>query len=161
MDEHTKISYDLIKEMLLDVFRKDTSLNKPNPVIRYDRDYLLSTRPKPLSEPINHLPHKSEDRNINFRRRFHKEKIKTKCNFCGELGHIKRTCSKNRAFRNPISIPSPQLDYEPKFLKVVKFLDLLQVQPISIAELRQLRTIIDTLIYFHPTSYNQHCKPPL
>jgi len=136
--------------MLLVVFPKDPSLDKPNPVIQYNRDYLLSTRPKPLSEPIYRTPLKIENKHIKVQRRSYKERPRPKCNFCGEIGHIKRTCLRNQAFIKSTQTPSPILDYEPKFLKVVKFLDLLQIQPILTTKLRQLRTIIDTLIYFHP-----------
>jgi len=52
MGSNTQLSNDLIKEMLVDIFLKKTILDKPNSIIQYNRDYLLSVRPQSSTEPI-------------------------------------------------------------------------------------------------------------
>jgi len=78
--------------------------------------------------------------------------------FCGEIGHIKRTCSKkqvyNKTKRNPsqsTKILPTSISFEQEFLESARGLTQLRNHEVSLDELLKIRTIVNTLIYYYPT----------
>lgn len=168
-----KLSQELIYDILLEIFPKEEIKEKPSPVIRYNRQYLQELRPIPKTEPIIEKFSNPNFNSLNTR------KIRTNlpkptknyrgrnsCHFCGETGHIKRSCVKKQEFddktRNrfqPTKNLFTSISFDQEFLETARGLIPLRNPEISIEELIKIRTIVNTLIYFRPASekISGHC----
>jgi len=90
-------------------------------------------------------------------------RIVNNCHFCGEVGHIKQTCLKKQTFDKTTKIPlnlgispSPFVTYDIEFIRTI--IGLLQLNlGITIDKLIRIKTIVNTLIYFHPSQI-EYCS---
>jgi len=103
------------------------------------------------------------------------------CHWCGETGHVKSTCFKKQAFDNtngktpntntfhypscssrfsqiprpidprPVEPTTPFVTYDIDFDIILKGLKSFTQPKIPIDKLLQLRAVVNTLIYFHPS----------
>jgi len=87
------------------------------------------------------------------------------CHFCGDKGHIKKSCIRKQTyenttrncFNNPTihlnNLVPPQIpiSFDLEFLESARGLIQLQNPQITLDELIRIRTIVNTLIYYYPT----------
>jgi hypothetical protein len=183
MGQCTKISEEIIDEVLVTIFPKKDII-EPEPItIRYNRPAPLETfvDNKCIPNPFKTFTSTSKNINNKESRSYTKGKILglregNHCHWCGEIGHIKKTCFKKQAFDNskgkshnpncthhtnnlnlPSRIPKPlvskpsHIAYDIDFEILIKGLNHLGKPEIPIDKLLQLRAMVNTLIYFHPS----------
>jgi len=91
MESTKKITNELIVEVLASVFPKEREDRKEKSKITYKRNYLLEARPKSLQSPFTQK---------SYNHQFENQIVTKHCNFCGEVGHYKRTFSSKQVFDN-------------------------------------------------------------
>jgi len=157
-----QINRELIEEVLAEVILEKETTPKPNHVIRYNRSYLQSLNPNtsststpPLSTNFNSL--NFQKNRTNTPKGIKESQKKNHCHFCGEKGHIKNTCLKKQIYEHNKSVcfdsinsDYPTVSFYQGFLETTRRLIQLRNLDITLEELLRIRTIINTLIYFHP-----------
>jgi len=167
MGLETKMTQELLDEILSRIFPKKDILDKPTPIIRYDRKFLEELRPTPKSNLVPPFP--STFKSLNARN-YPGNKIEgpregINCHFCGEKGHIKKSCVRKQTFdntrrnrfnnptihlNNPVHTQIP-ISFDLEFLESTRGLTQLQNLQITLDELIRIRTIVNTFIHFYPT----------
>jgi len=142
MENPKQITNELIAEVLASVFPEE---RKEKSKITYDRNYLLEARPKSLQSPFVRKSYNCQPEN---------QKGNRHCNFCGDLGHFKRTCSRKQNFDNSKQHIESTIKYDSDFSDLVERLGFSKLYRFSVQELVTLRTIINTLLYCHPSQKN-------
>ncbi len=149
MEHGNQITHEIIHELLSDIFPKNDSLESCSFTKQYNKINYKST------------PSKSSNSTLIENKNYTSRKIGNTgncCHFCGETGHIKKTCFKKQAYDKIKRVPKnsipPSISYDSDFLRPVSKLTQIKNCKISIDEIIRIRTIVNTLIYFHPSQNN-------
>jgi len=157
-----QINKEITEEVLAEVIFEKGTTPKPNPVIRYNRFYLQNLNPKPSSTSIpplgiNYNSLNFRENRTNIPKGIQELREKQNCHFCGDKGHIKRTCVRKQIhdnntksrFNNPtiplINLVPPQIpiSFDLEFLESARGLTQLRNPQISLDELIRIRTIVN------------------
>jgi len=133
MENPKQITNELIAKVLASVFPKEREERKEKSKIAYDRNYLLEARPKSLQSPFVRKSYNCQPEN---------QKDNRYCNFCGDVGHFKRTCTRKQNFDNSKQNVESTIKYDSDFSVLVERLGFSKLYRFSVQELVMLRTII-------------------
>lgn len=148
MEPYQRTNRELIEDLLVDVFTVDRNSLSQNFTTR-------RSGPRDFQTPINRpnprdYRHLENSQNLGNNRRI-------RCHFCGERGHIKRTCARKQAFDSRPRQPSGP-SHRNSDIELLNLISQVGIRQHTREDLIRLRNVIDFLIQTYPRQNHNHCQ---